>query len=179
MPHMTAKLSRASSAAEHLTENQGCAQFDSGARHQIMFQNIDLKKFLKISYIFEKTPPANSTVLYLAIIFGFFIILGLFFWIWHSRQLLSFWKKYRAKIANLFFYNGVIGLFLTFGRWQQIPYLGSRFFLLVEICLFIIWGSLIFYYRLIILPKEIKQFEQKKQFEKYLPSRQAGLPRRR
>lgn len=149
----------------------GQRHFSHPRHQQIMFQNIDLKKLITISYIFEKTPPANSTVFYLAIIFGFFIILGLFFWIWQSRLSMPFWKKYRAKLANLFFYNGAIGLFLVFGRWQEIPYLGSRFFLLIEICLFIIWGSFIFYYRLIIMPKEIKQFEQKKQFEKYLPVR--------
>ena len=134
-----------------------------------MFENIDPKKFLEISYIFEKTPPINSSLFYLAIFFGLCCILGLFFWIWSRRAPRPFWQKYRIKVANLFFYYGIIGLLLVLARWQGIPYLGSRFFMLLELLIFVIWGLSIIYFRLIILPKEIKEFERKTQFEKYLP----------
>ena len=134
-----------------------------------MFPNTDFKKFLEISYIFEKTPPVNSSLILVAIFFGFCCILGLFFWIGSRRDPRPFWQKYRAKLANLFFYYGVIGLLLVLARWQGIPYLGSRFFMLLELLIFVIWGLSIIYFRFIILPKEIKEFERKTQFEKYLP----------
>lgn len=140
-----------------------------------MFQNIDLKKFLDTNYIFEKTPPPISDYLYLAIVFAVFIALGIFFWIWYNRKTaFSIWREFRFRLFNLFFYPGLVGLVLVFSRWQGIPYIGSRFFMLIELVIFIIWGFSTIYFRFVIIPKEIKEFEQRKQFEKYLPQKRKG-----
>ncbi len=158
---------------EHVTENHGVVSpiLTLGINNQIMFQNIDLKKFLDTKYIFEKTPPPISDYLYLAIVFAVFVVLGIFFWIWYNRKTeFAFWKEFRYRLFNLFFYIGLVGLVLVFSRWQGIPYVGSRFFILVDFLIFIIWGMWIIYFRLIIIPKEIKKFERKQQFEKYLPT---------
>jgi len=136
-----------------------------------ILKQIDIKKLFSLDYIFEKNPPAISNYLYLSFIFGFFIILGIFFWVWNAREKnqLFFWKKYKAKLFNLFIYTGLVGLILVFSRWQEIPYLGSRLFLIIDLLVFIVWGLIILYFRMLILPKEIINYRKIKDFEKYLP----------
>ena len=176
-----------SSVVEHMTENHGVVSSILTPGNfcilvLIMLPNIDLKKFLDIRYIFEKTPPPNSGYLYLTVLFGAFILLALAAWVVYGRRqkTVPVYLKMQGKVFNLFFYLGLVGLFLIFSRWQGIPYLGSRFFMLIELVIFIIWGISIIYFRFLILPKEIKEFEQRKQFEKYLPRKQRSLaPKRR
>ncbi len=140
-----------------------------------MLQNLDLKKFLDTSYIFEKTPPPISEYLYLTIVFFFFIALGIFFWLWYNRKTeFPFWKELRLRVFNLFFYVGLVGLVLVFSRWQGIPYGGSRFFMIIVFAIFIIWGLTIIYFRLAVIPEKIKKFSRKKQFERYLPQKRKG-----
>lgn len=140
-----------------------------------MFQNLDLKKFLNTGYIFEKTPPSVSSYLYLAIVFGVFVALGILCWLWyHQKAEYPFIKELRLKLFNLFFYSGLIGLVLVFSRWQGIPYAGSRFFMLIVLLVFVIWGLSIGYFRLVIIPREIKEFKKVKQFESYLPKKRKG-----
>ena len=150
-----------------------CREFDSLPRHINMqiFSNIAPQKLLDPVYIFEKTPPTDFPFQYLVFIFGFLIILAVIFWFIYGRpkKRIPIYAKLQSKVFNLFCYTGLIGLVLIFFRWQQIAYLGSRFFMLLLLLIFIIWGIYIIYFRLKIVPKEIKKYQEKKQFEKYLP----------
>ena len=65
---------------------------------------------------------------------------------------------------------GFFGLALIFFRFEAIPYLGSRLMLLILFLVFLIWGILIIYYWLRIMPREIKKKKEKENFEKYLPT---------
>lgn len=136
-----------------------------------MLFNIDPKKFLDPSYVFEITPTLDNNIWYLAGIFGFFVILALIFWFWYGRKSKSFplLVKMQGRMFNIFFYCGIIGLILVFFRWQQIPYLASRFFILLLILIFLVWLGLILYWRFYKLSQEITKYCQKEQFEKYLP----------
>lgn len=141
-------------------------------------KNIDIKKLFDIGYIFEKTPDASGAYKYLVFLFGFSILLSVVAWIGYGRikKNLPLWGKMQTKVFNLFFYIGITGLLLIFFRWQAIPYLGSRFFMILLALVFVIWGLYILYFRLRVLPKEIANLETRKKFEMYLPRRQAGLP---
>lgn len=132
---------------------------------------LDPKKFLDEAYIFQKTPPPNSDYLYLLILFGSLIILALIAWFvyGHRKKIVPIYSKMQTKVFNLFFYTGLAGMALIFFRFEEIPYLGSRFFMLLSGVAFIIWTSSIIYYFSKILPKEIERFHEKKNFEKYLP----------
>jgi len=142
--------------------------------------NINFRQIFSLDYIFEKTPSSNSSYIYLAFLFGFLILLAVIAWIGYGRlkKKLPLWGKMQTRVFNIFFYIGLTGLILIFFRWQAISYLGSRFFLALLLLVFIIWGLYIIYFRLIILPKEMANFQTQKSFEKYLPRRQAGLPRK-
>lgn len=63
---------------------------------------------------------------------------------------------------------GILGLILTFFRWQQIPYFSSRILWSALLIWLLIWGTLIIIYRQVKLPKKIlaKKIEERK--KKYL-----------
>ena len=129
---------------------------------------INFNKLLVKSYILETTPPAVGLYKYLAIAFGIFILTA-FILIVKSKNKEEIWKSLYAKIINLLIFSGAFGLMLIFFRFEGIPYLGSRLFLLVLLLGLIIWSATIIWYRFKILPKKIKEYQKRKAFEKYLP----------
>ena len=136
-----------------------------------IINNFDPKKLFDPAYLFEKTPPADSSYRFLVFLFGFLVIIAIVSWFWYRRKFIKFpiYREIRSKLFNILFYPGVIGLFLIFCRWQAIPYLGSRFFLALLIIVFNIWLIYLLYFRLIIFPKEIKKQLKQENFKKYLP----------
>lgn len=144
----------------------------------MILSNIDLTKFLKTDYIFEVTPSPQSDYIYLSIIYGLLILISIGLWFYYNKKQKNkkVWQKMRGRVFNLFFYSGLIGLFLVFFRFQQIAYLGSRFFTLILWLVIFIWAFFTVLYRFTSLKQEFKNIEKKENFEKYLPHRQAGLP---
>ena len=136
-----------------------------------LFKNINPKKLFEPSYIFEKTPSANSDYLYLAIVFGLFIVLAIVFWFIYGKKKknLPVLSSLQGRFFNIFFYTGISGLVLIFFRFQQIPYLGSRLFLLILILVFIIWSIYLLYFYFKILPQKISKFREEQIYNKYLP----------
>ncbi len=74
----------------------------------------------------------------------------------------------KRRIEGWLWTFGVLGLMLTFFRWQQIPYFSARLLWLALLIWLFIWAILICYYRLVKLPKKIlaKKVEERK--KKYL-----------
>ncbi len=127
---------------------------------------IDFGKLFQKEYLLEINPDANGLYKYLTIVFGLMIILSVVLFLKKPAEV---YKKLYGKVISLFLIVGLIGIALIFFRFEAMPYLGSRLMFLVLIFVFLIWLGLIVYYRLIILPKEIKQKKVKENFEKYLP----------
>lgn len=132
------------------------------------FEQINFQKFLDKDYIFEPSPPPTGLYQYLAVIFGLFLIAGVIIAA-QTRRKEEIYKKLFVRIVSLFLFTGTSGLILVFFRYEGIPYLGSRLLLLVLLAVFIIWALLVVRYKFLILPKEIRQYQKKKIFEKYLP----------
>lgn len=114
------------------------------------------------------SPAAGGLYQYLAIVFGLMIILSVVLFLKKPAEI---YRKLYGKVISLFLIVGLIGIALIFFRFEAMPYLGSRLMFLVLIFVFLIWFGLIVYYRLIILPQEIRQKKEKENFEKYLPRR--------
>lgn len=135
--------------------------------------NFNFKQIFSASYIFDKAPPYQSNFLFIVAVFVLFIAVafGAWFWFERKRRHLALYRKMQKSIFNLFFYTGLAGLVLSFFHWQEIEYLGSRFFFLILFFVFIVIGLSIIDFRFRILPAEIKKYNQKKAFEKYLPRR--------
>ncbi|MCL5406986.1 MAG: hypothetical protein M1429_00595 [Patescibacteria group bacterium] len=129
---------------------------------------INFEKFLTKSYIFEITPTTVGFYKYLAIVFGLFILTALIL-IVKSKRKEEIWKNLYVKIINLLLFGGAFGLILIFFRYEGIPYLGSRLFLLILLLSLTFWTMTIVWYRFKILPYKIKEHQKRKAFEKYLP----------
>lgn len=120
-------------------------------------------------YLFDPTPPYESN-LYIPLLALFGLLL---FWAILTR----FMKKEQKKLINRYYYSfitmGISGLIYLFSRYEGLPWLGSRFVLLVIISILIIWIiyntiTLLFY-----LPKYKKEIDTKKRYEKYLPKQKS------
>lgn len=129
---------------------------------------INPKKFLEPSYLFEAKPDPEGLYQYLGFIFGILIILALILII-KTKKKEEIWKSLDHKIINLLVFVGFAGFFLIFFRFEGISYLGSRLFLAILLLVAIIWVIAIVWYRFKILPKKIEEYQKKKIFEKYLP----------
>ena len=130
-------------------------------------------KLLKTSYLLDANPTAEGLYLYLMIVFGLLIVMAavLFF-----IKFKKYYRKLQRKLIMLFLIVGLTGFILIFLRYEQTPYLSSRWLILLLLLLFAVWLLSIIYYYLLILPGEIKKSLEKENFEKYLPRRQVGLP---
>jgi hypothetical protein len=154
-----------------LTENQRVPSSILGSGTTKMLSNFHISQFISQDYIFEKTPPFTSVFLYLVGVFVLFMAIAFLGWFYFGKKSrkLPFYRPIQSQVFNLFFYVSLFGLILSFFRWQQLAYLGSRFFLLILLLVFIFWGLSIVYYRFKIFPKEFTKYQAKKNFEKYLP----------
>lgn len=134
--------------------------------------NIDLGKLFHSDYLFTKTPPADSDYRYLVILFGVLIVIAVSSWVYFAKKKkqLSLWGNIQGRVFNLFLYIGIIGLVLIFFRWQEIPYVGSRFFLIILLVAFLLWAAYVMFYRFIIFKELLANNKKKEEFEKYLPS---------
>jgi len=144
-----------------------------------MINQIDINKLFDSDYIFQTYPPAQGLYLYLVIIFGIFVLGAVAVWWINRKNKNIIYHRLLNSLFNLSLTIGVLGLVFIFFRYEQIPYLGSRFLFLLLLVVFIIWAGFIGWYRLMVMPKEIKTKLQKDKFEKYLPASRAGLPRTR
>ena len=133
-----------------------------------IFKQISLSKFLNSSYIFEVSPETDGLYKYTAIIFVAFIVVAILISAKLKKQS-KIYKKLNLRLMNLFMLTGIVGLGLIFFRFEGIPYLGSRFFMLVLLGVFILYLGSIYLYKLKVLPREIEKDAKQKVFERYLP----------
>jgi membrane-associated HD superfamily phosphohydrolase len=129
-------------------------------------------KYINLDNIFEKIPAIDFELIYLVAFFSLLMFIGFLFWLYYRKKKreIAIWSKFQTGYFNLFFYAGIAGLIIAFFRWQQIAYLGSRFFDIVLILIFAAWLINILIFRYFIFSKELKTYYDKKNFEKYLPN---------
>lgn len=142
-----------------------------------MNQIIDFNKLVSIKRIFETTPSPQGNYLYLTAFFGAAIIAGIIFKIVLAKNTSKYVRAYR-KFFGLLLFIGISGLVMVFFRWQSIPYIGSRFALLVVALISLVWLLQILIYRFVSLPKQFRLKLEKEKLKKYLPREKSkGLSR--
>ncbi len=144
-----------------------------------MLNQIDLTKIFDPNLIFETTPVPGGLYLLSLIIYGLLLAGAITLGVISRRNPQSTHKKLWRQFIYLMLFTGIIGPVLVFFRWQAVPYLGSRFVVLILWLVALAWVLQILIYRLWVLPQEIKKLKEKENFEKYLPRRQADLPSRK
>ena len=123
------------------------------------------RDYFTAKYFFETPPQASRLYIPLLIVFGLMIILAVVFKL--------FGKGETKKISQRYFYPfltcGILGLVYLFARYEGLPWLSVRFFLVAVLAVFAIW--LIYNFVWIIKYLLVHTAAQKKneRYEQYLP----------
>lgn len=138
---------------------------------------IDWSKLISLYYWFAKQPPYLSELFTKLFLGLFFILIALsiafqaiaFIQKKQKAQIvmIRFWKK----LANFFFWMGLFEIILYFFRYERIPLLSSRFWLIIWLILFVGWAGYIIHIRFRKVPEVVSDKKQKEEFEKYLPTK--------
>lgn len=132
-----------------------------------------MSKYISPSFVFDRYPhEMNLSTLYIiiAVFFTLFLI-GIIFALLVSRKKTTdkIIQKLYSKISNWGLWSGIIGLFISFLRYQRAPYLGMRFWLMTWLVFNLIWLAFIIKFFIKDVPQLKKERANKKEFEKYLP----------
>ena len=122
--------------------------------------------FLTAEKLLETVPgtPDQRTYIPLIIMFGILIIgsISMFFFSRPAIAILGKTKTYSLSI-------GVLGLMHIFARYEFLPWLGSRWFLLVILLGLIIWVAYSLTIILLSWPKQKKYINIEEKYRQYLP----------
>ena len=130
-------------------------------------------KFFAPAYLFELRPYTYpSTIKFLAIFFAVFVAAAIGLKIFAKfKKLEKFQIKLINKYSLLLLVSGLLGLALTWLKYERAQILSARFWLAAWLIMFVIWLGRILYYQFKIVPQAKQQSETKKAFQKYLPGR--------
>jgi len=133
----------------------------------------DIIKFLKPAYLFEYRPyTTDGTIKIMAIFFAMFLVAAVIIKIVQQvKKLEKYQDKMLEKLISFFTGLGVIGLLITWTRYERVLVFSSRYWLLVWLAAAIIWLYPIMKYWIKIMPEAKKRSEEKKAFQKYLPKK--------
>lgn len=121
--------------------------------------------FFSKNFLLDPTPVYKSELfLPLLIAFSLMILLAIF---------IAFQKAQIKKIVKRFFNplltNGILGLIYVFSRHESLPYLASRFFLLLIVLIFFVWMSVLLVNLARFVPKQSTFLKNEERYRKYLP----------
>ena len=123
------------------------------------------ENFFTTEYLFSTTAPSNMSQFFL--IFGIFVLLTAIGTILIYNRKIH--KPLKARLTNFFLTIGIVGLLISFFRYESIPYIGSRFMILVLITAAILWYLVITIYSVSKMPKEIRIKKSEDRYIQYLP----------
>lgn len=130
-------------------------------------------KFFAPAYLFELRPYTYpSTIKFLTIFFAVFVVVAVGLKIFAKFKKL---EKFQVKLADKYFWlllvSGLLGLMLTWLKYERVHILSARFWLAAWLIMVAIWLGKILYYQFKIVPQAKQQSEIKKAFQKYLPGK--------
>lgn len=83
----------------------------------------------------------------------------------------SAFKRLFKRLQTFFTTLGLVGFVILFFFWQQVPYLSSRFWLLVWLVVGLVWLGFIGRWGFIELPRSRAEAAARREREQYLPKR--------
>lgn len=124
-----------------------------------------LSEIFSKSYLLDPTPAAESSKnVPLLVFFSLLVLFGIIFKLFPAKV-----RAINNRYFLVFFWPGLAGLLYLFGRYESLPWLGSR--LVLFIILFLILGGIIVntVWALRFIPQYQKETEQEERFARYLP----------
>jgi len=130
-----------------------------------------LQYFFNPAHLLSLRPPLMHprALWILAIVFGACILSGVAIKLLAGRQRDALKIKAMRRLTNMFITMGCVGFVYWFFAYEGAILLSARFWLLLWAAVICLWLGVIGYYRYGVVPKQRKEIQQKRQFEKYLP----------
>lgn len=94
------------------------------------------------------------------------VILAVIMFIYKRRK--DSFAPLRANFYNFFLTNAIVGLFICFFNYEEVPFLGARFWILFWAIEILVWLWFLFK-QFRRLPQLRQKQEEQKKFRKYLP----------
>ncbi len=135
---------------------------------------LDFQKFFQLSRFFDLRPAIYlETVFFLLAVFGFLAVGAIIIKLVELSGRVR--KKYQVELLKKYFFcliiMGVLGIFWTWLRYEQVYILAARFWIVVWLIGLIIWLIFIWRYQFKIIPKIVRRERERKEFQKYLPGK--------
>lgn len=126
---------------------------------------MSLDYIFSTNYLFDSTPPTESRLyLPLSVLFGTLILLSI---------LVKINKKLDKKIRDKQFYcyliTGILGWTYLFGRYEALPWLGSRLYLALIGSTLLAWIVYMVIWMIIYTPRQREIKSREEIFRRYLP----------
>ncbi|MFA6533580.1 MAG: hypothetical protein WCT37_00230 [Patescibacteria group bacterium] len=134
----------------------------------------DWSKLLSLGFWFtvQPGPFLAAAAQFLLVLFGLCLVAAVVFFLIsrakkHDRVIWRLFKKLQSYFTTL----GLIGFLILFFFYQQIPYLSSRFWLIVWLLIVLVWAGFIGKFGFIEVPRLRVERAEKEKIEKYLPKK--------
>ncbi len=127
-----------------------------------------MNNLISPSFWFNLRPPAMLTIFNYIFIGSLVLLLIISILAFYFKKRKKTYKSFWLKLYDFSASNLIIGLFLWFFSWQEVPFLSARFWLIIWAFLIIFW--LIFIYKhLKRIPINLKKIQEQEKFNKYIP----------
>jgi hypothetical protein len=129
---------------------------------------INIMNFTKVfskEYIFNPAPsPESNFYPILLAVFGAMVLFGILTIVISKKG-----KTFLTKFVLPALTCGILGLVHVFGRYESLPFIATRFYLLIILAIFFIWVVTIAINVLRNLPRHKKMEKIELRYNKYLP----------
>jgi len=132
---------------------------------------LNFSKLFTLDYWFFASTTPFYWVIPILLVFASLIVISIILKIVIKKKLVKdkMWKKLLKKLPFPFNVFGILGLILTFFRYEGVKYLGMRFLFLILFLSFVAWlGFKIFEFK-VVYPRIECNYEEKLQTDKYKP----------
>jgi len=132
---------------------------------------MSLEYIFSKNYLFASTAPAESRLTFYFLIFFILLILGSLYLKLLPEMLAKFYGKLFIPLLS----TGILGLIYLFARHEQLVWLGSRAFVLLDLLLFLVWTGIVIVQIIPNFAKYRKEMEIEARYKKYLPKSKSQI----
>ncbi len=127
-----------------------------------------MNNLLSFSFWFNLRPPTMLDIFNYSFIAFLIILLVLSILAFYFKKRKKIYKSFWLKFYDFSASNLIIGLFLWFFSWQEVPFLSARFWLILWALLMIVWLFFIYKY-LKKIPINLEEAKKQQKFNQYIP----------
>ena len=132
---------------------------------------LNIASYFKLERFLSLQPAISiNTVYFLMIFFSALLIVAIVIKVIVKKTTKDcFYKTLSQKYFVLLLTMSLIGIFLTWFRYERVYLLSARFLLLIWFVTFITWLVYILKYQIKVVPQERIKLQKTREFNKYLP----------